>query len=176
MASSHTAGWTLDRESLVEKLWTVDGLSASQIAARLGGGVTRNAVISKVHRMGLVKRSPAVQTYEMRQRTREPKLPFRPTKVLRRAPIKFGKATEARPVATPPVVTPAPVFVDLPALRIDLLDLRDQHCRWPLGGNPGDEGFHFCGQDRDGKLPYCGKHANAAYQPISRRPSRPAYR
>ena len=43
--------WTDDRVELLKKLWA-EGLSASQIANRLGG-VTRNAVIGKVHRLGL---------------------------------------------------------------------------------------------------------------------------
>jgi GcrA cell cycle regulator len=44
-------GWTEERVELLKKLWA-DGLSASQIAGRLGE-VTRNAVIGKVHRLGL---------------------------------------------------------------------------------------------------------------------------
>ena len=47
--------WTEDRVELLKKLWA-DGLSASQIAKRLGG-VTRNAVIGKVHRLGLSGRA-----------------------------------------------------------------------------------------------------------------------
>ena len=43
--------WTDERVELLKKLWA-DGLSASQIAAELGG-ITRNAVIGKVHRLGL---------------------------------------------------------------------------------------------------------------------------
>ena len=46
--------WTDERVELLKKLWS-DGLSASQIAAELGG-ITRNAVIGKVHRLGLVPR------------------------------------------------------------------------------------------------------------------------
>ena len=48
-------GWTEERVSLLRKLWT-EGLSASQIAKQLGG-VTRNAVIGKVHRLGLAGRA-----------------------------------------------------------------------------------------------------------------------
>ena len=47
--------WTDERVELLKKLWT-DGLSASQIAAQLGG-VTRNAVIGKVHRLNLSGRA-----------------------------------------------------------------------------------------------------------------------
>jgi GcrA cell cycle regulator len=47
--------WTDERVELLRKLWS-DGLSASQIAAELGG-ITRNAVIGKVHRLGLSGRA-----------------------------------------------------------------------------------------------------------------------
>ena len=50
-----TAGWTDDRVGALKKLW-LEGQSASQIAKQLGGGVTRNAVIGKVHRLGLSNR------------------------------------------------------------------------------------------------------------------------
>src|SRR5918999_5304444 len=49
--------WTDERVELLKKLWA-DGLSASQIAAELGG-ITRNAVIGKVHRLGLSGRAQA---------------------------------------------------------------------------------------------------------------------
>ena len=44
--------WTDERVELLRKLWQ-DGLSASQIASELGNGITRNAVIGKVHRLGM---------------------------------------------------------------------------------------------------------------------------
>src|SRR5436305_12771417 len=47
--------WTDERVELLKKLWA-DGLSASRIAAELGG-ITRNAVIGKVHRLGLSGRA-----------------------------------------------------------------------------------------------------------------------
>jgi GcrA cell cycle regulator len=49
-------GWTDERVETLSKLWG-EGLSASQIASALGGGVTRNAVIGKVHRLGLSGRA-----------------------------------------------------------------------------------------------------------------------
>ena len=62
-------GWTDERVETLKKLW-LDGLSASQIAKSLGG-VTRNAVIGKVHRLGLSGRAtpsqPARTTFKARQ-------------------------------------------------------------------------------------------------------------
>lgn len=53
--------WTDERIELLRKLWE-KGLSASQIAEELAGGVTRNAVIGKAHRLGLKSRPSPVKT------------------------------------------------------------------------------------------------------------------
>src|SRR3977135_3808189 len=58
--------WTDERVELLKKLWS-DGLSASQIAAELGG-ITRNAVIGKVHRLGLSGRAKSPSSTAPRQR------------------------------------------------------------------------------------------------------------
>ena len=58
--------WTDERVELLKKLWS-DGLSASQIAAELGG-ITRNAVIGKVHRLGLSGRAKSASAAAPRQR------------------------------------------------------------------------------------------------------------
>src|SRR5207247_4297849 len=58
--------WTDERVELLKKLWA-DGLSASQIAAELGG-ITRNAVIGKVHRLGLSGRAKSPSSAAPRQR------------------------------------------------------------------------------------------------------------
>jgi len=55
-------GWTDERVEQLKQLWT-EGLSASQIARQLGG-VTRNAVIGKVHRLGLQQRRPSPKSKE----------------------------------------------------------------------------------------------------------------
>ena len=58
--------WTDERVELLKKLWS-DGLSASQIAAELGG-ITRNAVIGKVHRLGLSGRAKSASSAARRPR------------------------------------------------------------------------------------------------------------
>jgi GcrA cell cycle regulator len=63
-------GWTEERVELLKKLW-LEGLSASQIAGVLAEGVTRNAVIGKVHRLKLSGRAkPASSTPRVRQAPR----------------------------------------------------------------------------------------------------------
>ena len=58
--------WTDERVELLKKLWA-DGLSASQIAGELGG-ITRNAVIGKVHRLGLSGRAKSPSSSAPRAR------------------------------------------------------------------------------------------------------------
>ncbi|WP_035463509.1 GcrA family cell cycle regulator, partial [Bartonella birtlesii] len=60
-------GWTDERVELLKKFWN-EGLSASQIAAQLGG-VSRNAVIGKVHRLKLPGRGKTAQGGARAQKT-----------------------------------------------------------------------------------------------------------
>ncbi len=62
--------WTDERVETLKKLWT-DGLSASQIAAELGG-ITRNAVIGKVHRLGMSGRAKSPSSAAPRPRKAGP--------------------------------------------------------------------------------------------------------
>src|SRR5215211_2405368 len=64
--------WTDERVEMLKKLWS-DGLSASQIAAELGG-ITRNAVIGKVHRLGLSGRAKSPSSSAPRQRRARPSM------------------------------------------------------------------------------------------------------
>ena len=72
--------WTDERVELLKKLWG-EGLSASQIAARLGQGITRNAVIGKVHRLNLSGRAQPPRSTVPRapRKPREPSHPGRTT-------------------------------------------------------------------------------------------------
>ena len=54
------------------------------------------------------------------------------------------------------------------ALRVDLLDLKECMCRWPVG-DPQDESFHFCGRQKSHGVSYCEHHARMAYQPVQAR-------
>ena len=77
--------WTEERVELLKKLWA-EGLSASQIASRLGG-VTRNAVIGKVHRLGLSGRATTtrMKTHRPRARMAAAKRVAKPQEVARAA-------------------------------------------------------------------------------------------
>jgi len=150
-------GWTDERVDVLKKLW-LDGLSASQIAKQLGG-VTRNAVIGKVHRLGLSGR--AAPSQPARPVFKAPR-PARPISTTPSAPRRL-----AEPSATAPAASPAPAPV--PALRIEepgsatVLTLGAHMCKWPIGDPSSDE-FTFCGR-RASESPYCVEHARVAYQP-----------
>src|SRR6188768_96843 len=91
-------GWTDERVELLKKLWQ-DGLSASQIAKQLGG-VTRNAVIGKVHRLGLSGRA----TPSKPQRTvfKAPR-PARPVSAAPSAPRRLSEPSGSHAHAPAPV-------------------------------------------------------------------------
>jgi GcrA cell cycle regulator len=175
MGFNMTNGWTDDRVTLLKKLWT-DGLSASQIAKQLGG-VTRNAVIGKVHRLGLAGRAA----------------PSRPIKrvvtpIVRVRPVVVASPTiiQAPPVASPvikpiePIVSPELLAAAKAAKPkpnpvregevIGVLQLGPNMCKWPIG-DPGDADFGFCGSHCSSSAVYCEEHAAIAFQPaMSRRP------
>jgi GcrA cell cycle regulator len=157
--------WTDERVELLKKLWA-DGLSASQIAGQLGG-VTRNAVIGKVHRLSLSGRvKPASST--PRPRKPRPSAPHRPSA---RTFIAGNTALKAHALPAPrrlPAAIPAEDVVVPISLNRSLMDLNDSMCKWPIG-DPGVDGFGFCGHKNFNSLPYCEYHSRLAYQPVNDR-------
>jgi len=134
--------WTDERVDQLKSLWT-EGLSASQIARVLGAGVTRNAVIGKVHRLGLAGRAVSVRS----DRSRVPSAPRMPRIHL----------------PEPPVIEEEPVTLEDGSF-VNVMTIGDRMCRWPIG-DPSAEEFHFCGRNPKSGSPYCEAHARKAYQP-----------
>jgi GcrA cell cycle regulator len=165
-------GWTDERVELLKKLWA-DGLSASQIAGELGG-ITRNAVIGKVHRLGLSGRAKAPSSALARPRKlRAPSAALRMARPAVRGNTALARAMPAYELD----ISPEPELLEniVPiGQRCTLLELSDSKCRWPIG-DPGTPEFFFCGGKPVGELPYCAYHARAAYQPATdrRRDRRP---
>jgi GcrA cell cycle regulator len=159
--------WTDERVELLKKLWQ-DGLSASQIAAELGG-VTRNAVIGKVHRLGLSGRGQPTSSIKRQRRTHAPGP--RRTRTMTVGNLALKQDVDALPEAMPQfrrnVVVPIPK-------RLSILQLSEATCKWPLG-DPGHDDFYFCGNDSLESAPYCEYHAGVAYQTPEprRRPGKP---
>lgn len=157
--------WTDERVELLKQLWA-DGLSASQIAGRLGG-VTRNAVIGKVHRLGLSGRAtssrlsvPRPRRNHVPRQHRAPSLTFG---TRGNVALKPSYEADYEPVPLPVEELVIPLHE-----RASILTLKESMCRWPIG-DPSEEDFHFCGRKKVGTLPYCEHHARMAYQPAQAR-------
>lgn len=171
--------WTEDRIEALKKLWE-DGLSASQIAAELGREpfnrlpyVSRNAVIGKIHRMGLGERAKGQQ--------RSGASPRRPrnTQVKGKSYIVVKPKTRSvaalalEPDTDPDMVLDPAAIAEFDNVipmtqRITLLELNASHCRWPIG-DPQSPDFAFCGGRALEGVPYCAGHTRIAYQPAADR-------
>jgi len=157
--------WTDERVELLKKLWS-DGLSASQIAGELGG-ITRNAVIGKVHRLGLSGRAKSPSSTA--PRPRKPRAPSHMIRVAR--PQMRGNTALATQTMYDMEVEPEPELIEnvIPiGQRCSLLELTEAKCHWPIG-DPSSADFFFCGGNTLESLPYCGYHSRVAYQPASDR-------
>ena len=161
------ATWTDERIELLKNLWS-EGRSASQIAAEIGG-VTRNAVIGKVHRLGLSGRGKAKAANAPRPRkaTRAPSAPgpiaeaVRGSRVLAPVPIPLAVGPERPAPEEDEVAVPL-------SERVTIMELRESMCRWPMG-DPSKPEFRFCGARSAIGLPYCTHHGRIAYQPAADR-------
>lgn len=149
--------WTDKRVATLKKLWA-DGLSASQIASRLGG-VTRSAVIGKVHRLELA--GGAVETRNARPRPRKPR-GDRFVKAKTEVTVAETRISTPEPAPPPP---PQPEPEPAHGGRRTILTLTEHTCKWPIG-DVGEKDFHFCGAAKSaGTGPYCEHHAKRAYTP-----------
>ncbi len=143
--------WTDDRIERLKQMWT-EGMSASQIARALGD-VTRNAVIGKVHRLGLSGRAAAPRVERPRPQPQQP-----------RPQTQRVAAMRAEPVAEEPLEP-------MPENAVTVVDLNASVCRWPLG-DPSTAEFRFCGRKAKPGSPYCEAHVRLAYQPSQSRRDR----
>ncbi|MGE0698680.1 MAG: GcrA family cell cycle regulator [Hyphomicrobiaceae bacterium] len=160
--------WNDERVELLKKLWA-EGLSASQIAGRIGA-VTRNAVIGKVHRLGLSGRATTTRMKSHRPRTRTPAVKRPPVVAKPRFTSGGNTALRALYQDAEPYVAPMEELVIPPAERRSIQTLEESSCRWPIG-DPQDAEFHFCGKSKVTGLPYCEFHARRAFQPPQARRS-----
>lgn len=138
--------WTEDQVSTLARLWQ-EGLSASHVARQLGG-VSRNAVIGKIHRLGIA---------------------------LRATPVRFRAARGSSP-PRPPGRSSGPCAVERPD-RLRLLEFLDAElaptatirtltvtsCRWPIG-DPREADFGYCGRECASASVYCRGHAEVAFR------------
>ena len=133
--------WTHERIEQLKKLWEA-GYTASNIATELGG-ITRNAVIGKAHRLGLSGRMKSKSKFSSVSIVRKRKMPVN----------KNSKIIELTTSVEPMNPT-------------SFADIKDGLCRWPLG-EPEDLDFKFCGRKCAEGMIYCTEHHSLAYQPLN---------
>ncbi len=150
--------WTDERVEQLKTLWA-EGLSAAQIANKMGG-VTRNAVIGKVHRLGLSGRATPAKP----QRGRSLGMERKEDTVSHKAPTPEMKSVIPEPEFIEPVVLASGDLTTVATIKNNM-------CKWPIG-DPARDDFHFCGQSTLSGKSYCAYHAHLAFQPPQRRADR----
>ena len=173
--------WTDERVETLKKMWS-EGQSASQIAKELGG-VTRNAVIGKVHRLGLSNRAGSSAPAPEKKPAKAPAPKAKATKpsekvvevtVTPRKPIvPAGQPLPPQPSANEisPEALAKVSEVEKTAKKIGLMELTERTCKWPIG-DPATDDFWFCGLSVQQGKPYCEAHVGVAFQPMSGRRDR----
>ena len=138
--------WTDEKVNKLKDLWG-KGQTASQIAEIIGG-VSRNAVIGKAHRLNLsakIKTRTATSNQNFDKSTNEKK--FQTTKRGRKSKFKsliIEKDFE-------------------PENPKQLEELTDKDCKYPIG-HPNEKGFYFCGREALKDFSYCKLHLLYSYQ------------
>jgi GcrA cell cycle regulator len=183
--------WTDERVDLLSRLW-LEGKSASQIAGLLSGGLTRNAVIGKVHRLGLAGRvkanAPALKTPEASVDAMDVAETITSVASVRRAAPRAVVAMSSPAPAVSVACTIGATALSLnsaPAealkvvaaseekvvplsLKVTIVELRENMCKWPIG-DPSSMEFRYCGSPARAATPYCAHHGKVAYQPAQDR-------
>ncbi|MBK0023967.1 GcrA cell cycle regulator [Ochrobactrum sp. S46] len=155
-----TTTWTESRTESLKNLWA-EGFSASQIAAQLGL-VSRNAVIGKIHRLGLASRRTntkvAARSKSIGSSVQSAR---KPSSVRVERTVSIGSTVvksdteDAMPTVSARIL---PIFP-----RVTLMELKPSSCKWPIG-DPLFPEFRFCGAQTENGAPYCNYHACHAYQ------------
>lgn len=148
--------WTKRRIEALKILWA-EGNSATKVAHALGN-TTRNAVIGKVHRLGISDRK------KLRENLIEEALKKgRSNTGANDKPVSAASLSKAEKKAVTSMF-PLPVEAGKAAT---VLTLRGSMCKWPIG-DPEDRRFAFCGRKAT-RGPYCTQHAKLAFQTNKKR-------
>ena len=138
--------WTEDKVNKLRELWG-KGKTASQIAEIIGG-ISRNAVIGKAHRLNLsAKIKNRSQTYKKIDEN-----------------IDIGrneKQTKGRRNKFKSLIIEKDFEPENPK---QLEELDENSCKWPIG-HPNEKTFYFCGRSSLKDFSYCKLHLLYAYQP-----------
>jgi GcrA cell cycle regulator len=162
--------WSEARIALLRRRWA-EGLTASDIAKELGPGVSRCAVLGKIHRLKLKQpKFKRRRSHTERARPRASRPTAKSKRAGGRAPSQLMAAFQALGLDA---------FFGAPDARTvhqhagkafgpacGLLDLTAATCRWPVG-EPDEADFAFCGAAPFQRYPYCVGHCLIAYRPDS---------
>ena len=171
--------WPEERIALLKRLWD-EGLSATEVALRMGGGLTRNAVLGKVHRLKLPARRQAEIKPRPRNRSGGFVADITSERIRARQAARAGEAAPGEPQRRPVAHPSSGAARQLPAQgekewvrpepqgmrMLSLVQLTERTCKWPVG-DPLQPGFGFCGHpvEPGGRMPYCPAHQQRATRP-----------
>ncbi len=155
--------WTQERVELLTKYW-LEGLSASNISAKLTG-VSRNAVIGKVHRLGLPARAAARGKASSALKGGSLGLNIVDEKDNdTNAKTYWGDGLSENVEDNYIYNRGGETLYDSSISLV--LALKNGSCKWPHG-DPGESDFRFCGKKSKSGTPYCDQHNKEAYQKIT---------
>lgn len=190
--------WTDEKVEKLKELWAA-GQTANQIASVITG-VTRNAVIGKVHRLGLSNRNVEPEPPVIEKNTETPVRPSPVKKIAALSP-KASSASVIKNIPKPEIEDEdedeSEIFTPVPATsdnhdperikivqaaqeaeknckKLSLIDLTDRTCRWPIG-IPTEDDFYFCGLPIENGKPYCQAHSCVAFQALGSRKNKPRH-
>lgn len=145
--------WTDDHVETLKRLWD-EGLSCAQIANEMKCGFTRNAIIGKIHRLGLNGR-----VYAKCKKTPEEAEAARALKTEYKRDYRAKQRSISQPAKPSRPVRPD-VCLEVTPRKLDLCDLGPGECHWPYGDGP----FTFCGHTVLHGA-YCASHYFASVGP-----------
>jgi len=142
--------WTEERVELLKGMWA-DGLPASVIAERLGGGISRGSVNGKAWRLGLAERSTGPGNCKPRNGCIVPSRPKKFVVQGNSGVVKPAKVTDEN-------CTDYNTDRSSDAAALAVAQATPSTCRWPIGDPMSDNDFHFCGARKTPVSPYCKYH------------------